>query len=111
MFLISVFGFRPNCNSNGVNFIFECGVSRRFPRALLTDSFNPIFSGRKVFISCLIEPMVLSTSPVLVCKFGVPNSKSILYLPQNCLNLFPVNAVPWSVTIFLVFRMWICILP
>ena len=44
--------------------------------------------------------MVLSTNPVLVCKFGLPSSKSMLYCPQNCRNTFPVNVVPWSVTIF-----------
>ena len=100
VFLISVFGFRLNWSSNGVSFIFECGFNLRLPKAFLTDSFCPNFSDRKVFTSFLIEPIFLSTSPVLVCNFGVPKSESMLYLPQVCLNLFPVNAVPWSVTIF-----------
>ena len=100
MFLNSVFGFLPNWSSNGDNFILECGFSLRFPSAFLTESFNPKFSERNVFTRFLIDPIVLSTRPVLVCKFGVPNSSSILYCPQNCRNSFPVKAVPLSVTIF-----------
>ena len=96
--LTSVFGFLPNCNSNGKSLIFEWGVSLRFPKALLSASLRPI-RGAEPWL-CFIGPIVLSTRPVRVCKFGVPNNKSMFNRPQKFLNSRPVKEVPWLVTIW-----------
>ena len=74
-------GVLPNCSSNGVSFIFECVVNLKFPSALRRDSFNLSFSGASAFIFCFTQPIVLSTSPALVWKFGVPNYNSMFSLP------------------------------
>ena len=92
-------GFLPKCIWKGVMFYLLCGVSLIVLIANWTLSSNISPSAMFALDIDLIDFIVRSTRPVLVCKFGVHLIRLIFLPSQNFLNSLLLKQLPLSVRI------------
>ena len=104
MFVISVLGLLPWCNSNGVSFYPVCIVKRITRSAQFTPSVRYIPPSSFAIIKFFSVCIDFSTTPFPVSIRGVQYSISMFRFLQNYLYSFKIKVHFCRILIFLVFR-------